>query len=116
MLRGQTVLVLTACVLLNASIAAQTPNAPANKNLAFTISAEADGLLVTGILSDAAGQLAVGTDKGIIRFWPKDLLVGIRSGSAEPHSLTAHVGPVTALAWSAHSYLASAGADKKIKL
>jgi WD40 repeat protein len=49
-----------------------------------------------------------------IRYWAKDVWMGVRTGDKTPHLLKGHEGPVIALARGAGASLASAGADGKV--
>jgi WD40 repeat protein len=91
------------------------PIVPAQARLDQTIGGlGGPGLAIAG--NDEAGILAVGCESGIIRYWGKTVTLGVRVGEGTPNELTGHQGPVTALAWSAGAFLASAAADRKVIL
>lgn len=91
------------------------PILPAQARLDQTIGGlGGPGLAVAG--NDEAGILAVGCESGIIRYWGKSVTLGVRVGEGTPNQLTGHQGPITALAWSAGPFLASAAADRKVIL
>jgi WD40 repeat protein len=65
-------------------------------------------------VQEQAGMVAAACEEGTIRYWNKDVVMGIRSGDGTPNLLVGHQGPVLALAWSRTGALASAGADQKV--
>jgi WD40 repeat protein len=63
---------------------------------------------------EAAGVVAAACEEGTIRYWRKDVVLGIRCGGQTPNVLSGHKGPVLALAWAPSAGLISAGDDQKI--
>jgi WD40 repeat protein len=75
---------------------------------------ELDGPGFSIAADERAGTVAVGCERGTIRYWHRDVTTGIKSGSGTPNVLQAHDGPVLALAWNRAASLVSAGADQKL--
>lgn len=91
------------------------PINPAQARLDQTIAGlDGPGLAIAG--NDEAGILAAACEQGTIQYWGKGVAMGVRVGEKTPNLLRAHQGPITALAWSGGSVLASAGADRKVIL
>ena len=88
------------------------PVAPAQARLVQTLGA-LDGPGFAIAYDEGAGILAAACERGTIRYWNKDVLLGVRSGEGTPNVLKGHAGPVTALGFR-RPWLASAGADQKI--
>jgi WD40 repeat protein len=65
---------------------------------------------------DEGDLLFASCEHGSIRYWAKDVWMGVRTGEKTPHILKGHEGPVVALARGAGATLASAGADGKVIL
>jgi WD40 repeat protein len=104
----------SAALLLAAAARAQAPVNPANARLAQTLGG-LDGPGFAVAYNEAAGMLAVGCERGTVRFVPADQLLGLRSGPVVPNVFQAHAGPVIGLAWGG-PFLASAGADQNLIL
>lgn len=60
-------------------------------------------------------MLAVGTERGSVQLWNRDVLHGVRSGEKTADTLPAHGGVVTTLA-SRASWLVTAGTDRRLCL
>src|SRR5262249_25042529 len=75
-----------------------------------------DGPAFAIAADEKAGMVAAACENGTIRYWQKDVVMGIRNGGRTPNGLKSHGGPVLALAWNSGSSLASAGADQKVIL
>jgi WD40 repeat protein len=65
---------------------------------------------------DGADMVAAACDHGVIHYWHKDVVQGVRTGRRTPNVLRGHKGAVLALAWGKGGMLASAGADGKVIL
>jgi WD40 repeat protein len=63
--------------------------------------------------SDEAGLLLAACEKGTIRYWQKDLVLGVRVSDQTPHVLQAHQGPATCIV-AAGGTVATGGADGKV--
>jgi len=114
--------VLSAALCLTAGTAQQPtkppPLPPINPDVA-RLDATLGGLDGPGFAiaaDERAGTVAAACERGTIRYWHKDVVMGIRSGGRSANVLKAHEGPVLALAWNTGTALASAGADKKVIL
>jgi DNA-binding beta-propeller fold protein YncE len=113
---------LTAALFLSVAAAQQpkpTPPLPPINPAVARLDATANGLDGPGFalaVNESAGTVFAGCEEGTIRYWHKDVVLGIRSGGRAPHVLRGHQGPVLALAWHPGSGLASAGADRKVIL
>src|SRR6516164_3026003 len=57
--------------------------------------------------NEADGTLVVAEENGVLQYWQKPALLGVRSGESTPLILRGHTAPVTALAWSTGPTLAS---------
>ncbi len=109
---------LTAALALSVGTA-QPPSLPAINPAVARPDGTAEGLDGPGFCLAAyepAGMVAAGCERGTIRYWHKDVIMGVRTGGGAPHVLAGHRGPVLALAWSRAGVLASAGADQKVVL
>jgi WD40 repeat protein len=119
--RCRWVVPLSAAALLAAGAGAQQPAQPpalppinaGQARPAQTI-AGLDGPGFAVAYGEEAGILFVACERGTIRYWHKDVLLGIRTGEGTPNVLVGHSGPVTGLAWNGGPFLASAGADQKV--
>jgi WD40 repeat protein len=117
MYRATVVLVMSV-----ASVIAQQPPKPPALPAINTAQARLD-LTLSGLdgpgfaiaVNEEAGMTAAGCENGTIRYWNKDISMGVRVGERTPNVLRGHDGPVLALTWRG-SVLASAGDDKKIIL
>jgi WD40 repeat protein len=65
--------------------------------------------------SDEAGLLVAVCEKGTLRYWQKDVMLGVRVSDKTPHVIQAHQGPATSAA-AAGGTIATAGADGKLLL
>jgi WD40 repeat protein len=90
------------------------PIAPAQARLVETLGGK-DGPCYALAARDGAENLIVGGETGALVSWPRSAWMGIRVGQTAPDIAHGHDGPITALAWS-NGWLASAGADRKVKL
>ncbi|HLW63820.1 MAG TPA: hypothetical protein VKS79_00785, partial [Gemmataceae bacterium] len=108
-------------LLLSLSAFAQPPKAPAlppiapgQARLVETLGGKG-GPCYALAARDGAESLIVGGETGALVSWPRAAWMGIRVGQTAPDIAPGHNGPITALAWS-NGWLASAGADRKVKL
>jgi WD40 repeat protein len=91
------------------------PINPAAAHLESTI----NGLSAPGfaIAADAESRiLAAGCEDGTVRYWRRDVILGLRPGEGTSQTLTAHAGPITALTWLSGYRVATAGADRQIAI
>src|SRR5262245_61363526 len=98
------------------SVGQQTPFppvAPANARLDQTLGG-LDGPGFVLAHREDGDSLFAACEQGTIRYWSKDVWVGVRTGANTPHLLKGHEGPVIALARGSAAALASAGADGKV--
>jgi WD40 repeat protein len=98
---------------------AQPPALPAINPAAARLDATATGLDGPGfaiVADEASGTVAAACERGSIRYWRKDVVLGVRSGDRTPNLLRGHQGPVLSLARHRAAPLASAGADQKVIL
>ncbi|MBI1918529.1 MAG: WD40 repeat domain-containing protein [Planctomycetes bacterium] len=96
---------------------AKPPPLPPINPAAARLDATINGLDGPGFAIAADEQctfLAAACENGTVQFWHRDVILGLRPGDRNAQELTAHRGPVMALAWCAESRLVSAGADKRI--
>ncbi len=91
------------------------PIAPSQARLDQTLRG-LDGPGLALLYNEQAGILAAACEQGTIPYWSKGVALGIRVGADPPNVLRGHKGPVTALAWSGGSVLASAGVDHQVLL
>jgi WD40 repeat protein len=115
MYRATVVLVLSVA----AAVAQQPPKPPAlppinpaQARLDQTLGG-LDGPGFAIAVNEEAGMTAAACENGTIRYWNKDISMGVRVGERTPNVLHGHEGPVLALTWRG-SVLASGGDDKKI--
>jgi WD40 repeat protein len=88
--------------------------APGQARLVETLGGK-DGPCYVLAARDGAENLIVGGETGALVSWPRSAWMSIRVGQTAPDVAQSHDGPITALAWS-NNWLASAGADRKVKL
>jgi WD40 repeat protein len=111
----------TAAVVLAAAVAQEPakpplpPINPATARLDQTING-LDGPGFAIAADQRTGALAAGCDRGTIRYWNKDVALGVRNGDRSPNVLHGHQGAVLALAWNGGAGPASAGADRQVFL
>ena len=60
--------------------------------------------------------LAAACEGGTVRYWLRDVIVGVRANEWTSQALAGHRGPVTALTWVSADRLATGGVDKRILL
>jgi WD40 repeat protein len=109
---------ITAALFLGGA-PAQAPTLPAINPAGARLDATAGGLDGPGFAiaaDERSGTVAAGCERGTIRYWRKDVVMGVRTGDGTPNRLRGHKGPVLALAWHGAAPLASAGADEKVIL
>lgn len=91
------------------------PINPAQARLAQTLGGM-DGPCHAIALNEAAETLIVAGENGSLMAWPRTAWMGVRIGEKAPDSMRVHDGPVLALAAAPGSLLATAGADRKIRI
>lgn len=90
------------------------PINPAQARLVQTLGG-LDGPCHDIAVHEVAELLIVAGERGNLMSWPRSAWMGVRVGEKAPDSMHAHDGPITAMAASG-SMLATAGADRKIRL
>jgi WD40 repeat protein len=98
---------------------AQQPALPPINPAAARLDATVEGLDGPGFAiagDERTGTVAAACDGGTIRYWHKDVVMGVRAGGRTPNVLRGHRGAVLALVWQCDACLASAGADGKVIL
>jgi WD40 repeat protein len=98
---------------------AQAPTLPPINPAAARLDGTANGLDGPGFAvaaDERGGTVAAACEGGTIRYWHKDVVMGIRAGGRTPNLLRGHRGAVLALVWQGDACLASAGADGKVIL
>jgi WD40 repeat protein len=75
-----------------------------------------DGPGVAIASGEASGNLAAADEEGTIRFWTRDMVLGVRTADLTPHVWPGHKGPITALAWNGGPVVASSGVDQHLML
>jgi WD40 repeat protein len=110
--RNACLLALAALTALaSAQQPAPPPIAPATARLDQTIDKlPGPGFAIAA--NEQTGILAAACEEGKVVYWNKAVGLGVRVGEMTPNVLAGHKGPVTALAWSSGTVLASGGADK----
>lgn len=66
--------------------------------------------------SNSLGILTAACERGTLQSWDKAVLLGVRVGEKTPNIISAHTGPITAMAWNGGPVLASAGFDRTLIL
>jgi WD40 repeat protein len=118
MVRG--CLVSSATLFLAAAVAqppAKPPTLPPINPAAARLDVTAGGLDGPGFavaVHEPTGMVAAACEEGTIRYWHRDVAIGVRSGDGTPNVLRGHSGPVLSLAWSKTGALVSAGAEGKV--
>jgi len=75
-----------------------------------------DGPCYALVAGENAEILIAAGERGTLLAWPRSTWMGVRVGEKAPDVVPGHDGPITALAWGNKDWLASAAADRKIRL
>lgn len=112
----------TFVALLVSQVNAQPPKAsqlppinPAQARLDQTLGG-LDGPCYALAAGEDAEILIAAGERGTLLAWPRSTWMGVRVGEKAPDVAPAHDGPITALAWGNKDWLASAAADRRIRL
>jgi WD40 repeat protein len=119
---NRTALGLAIALGLATTVSAQPPKTPAvppinpaQARLDQTLGG-LDGPCYALASGDNADVLIAAGERGTLLAWPRSAWMGVRIGEKAPDVSLAHEGSITALAWGNKDWLASAGADRKIRL
>jgi WD40 repeat protein len=117
--RAASAALVTAGVWLSASASASAADAPPAINPAAAHPDGAvgglDGPGLALACQDDGVLLIAGCERGVLHYWRKDVVMGVRLGDTAPHAFPAHQGPVLSVAVCG-GLVASSGADGKATL